>query len=81
VDFIAAAKEAEELEEGDWLWFPNMGAYTTVTSTEFNGFPKPQMLILDTTNQKKLPDPTNFQESEWPQGCQYVSAVKVPEMK
>ncbi len=80
VDFIAAATEAEELDEGDWLWFPNMGAYTTVTSTEFNGFPKPQMLILDTTNQKQLPDPTNFQESEWPQGCQYVSAVKVPQM-
>ena len=26
---------------GDWLWFPNMGAYTSVTASEFNGFPRP----------------------------------------
>jgi ornithine decarboxylase len=42
VDMIAKSESAEELMEGDWLWFPNMGAYTTVTSTEFNGFPKPR---------------------------------------
>jgi len=31
----------EELEVGDWLWFPCMGAYTSSTASEFNGFPKP----------------------------------------
>jgi hypothetical protein len=78
MDFIAAAEEAEELMEGDWLWFPNMGAYTTATSTEFNGFPKPPTIILE-TGQDELPDPSEF--SEWPRWMQYVSPVKVPELQ
>ena len=32
--------------EGDWLLFPNMGAYTSVTSSEFNGFPRPPVYEL-----------------------------------
>jgi hypothetical protein len=39
----------EELEVGDWLYFPLMGAYTSATASEFNGFPKPH-IILDTEN-------------------------------
>lgn len=31
-----------EVQEGDVLRVKNMGAYTTVTASEFNGFPKPQ---------------------------------------
>ena len=76
VDFIAAA-EAEELEEGDWLWFPHMGAYTTVTSTEFNGFPKPPTLVLKGCG-PQLPDPEDFPTDEWPAQLKYVSAVQVP---
>jgi ornithine decarboxylase len=38
---IAHSEEMEDLEIGDWLWFPNMGAYTSVTASEFNGFPRP----------------------------------------
>jgi ornithine decarboxylase len=38
---MIAQAEMEELEVGDWLWFPNMGAYTSVTASEFNGFPRP----------------------------------------
>ena len=34
-----------EMDEGDWLRFDNMGAYTTVTASEFNGFPKPELYI------------------------------------
>jgi len=34
-----------ELFEGDWLYFNNMGAYTIVTASEFNGFPKPELYI------------------------------------
>ena len=30
-----------EVQEGDVLEIPEMGAYTTVTASEFNGFPKP----------------------------------------
>ena len=44
VDVIARCEEMEELEVGDWLWFPQMGSYTNVTATEFNGFPKPSIL-------------------------------------
>lgn len=69
VDMIAKSPAMEELMEGDWLWFPNMGAYTTVTSTEFNGFPKPPVLELD-----DLPSPDSF--TKWPEAT-YVSPVKV----
>jgi ornithine decarboxylase len=44
VDIIARSENMEELEIDDWLWFPKMGSYTTVTATEFNGFPKPSIL-------------------------------------
>ena len=78
VDMIAAAASAEELEVGDWLWFPNMGAYTSVTSTEFNGFPKPRTLTLEAHRPEQLPLAQEFSESAWPSGLQYVSAVQVP---
>ena len=41
VDVIARSECMEELEVGDWLWFPQMGSYTNATANEFNGFPKP----------------------------------------
>ena len=73
VDMIAASPSMEELFEGDWLWFPNMGAYTTVTSTEFNGFPKPPVLELN-----DLPNPESW--LDWPK-VSYVSSVKVPNLR
>jgi len=30
------------LEQGDWLQFPDMGAYTCAAASSFNGMPKPQ---------------------------------------
>jgi len=78
LDMIAAANDAEELMEGDWLWFPNMGAYTSVTSTEFNGFPRPLLVPLETQSTLQLPSPSEFYEEEWPSGLKYVNAVKVP---
>ena len=45
VDVIARATEMEELEVGDWLWFPGMGAYTRATASEFNGFPAPEIFV------------------------------------
>lgn len=48
LDMIADSDDMEELEVGDWLWFPNMGAYTSVTASEFNGFPKPPLHGVDT---------------------------------
>ncbi len=44
LDMIAKSYSMEELDVGDWLWFPEMGAYTSVTASEFNGFPKPPVL-------------------------------------
>jgi ornithine decarboxylase len=75
LDYIASAEDAEELEEGDWLWFPHMGAYTTATSTEFNGFPKPPTYIIE---DEVLPNPKDFGSARWPRGLKYVSPVKVP---
>ena len=47
LDWICNAIQTESLEVGDWLYVPNMGAYTTATATEFNGFPKPDMIEGD----------------------------------
>lgn len=47
LDVIARAQCMEELEVGDWLWFPSMGAYTHATASEFNGFPKPDIFVSE----------------------------------
>lgn len=47
LDQIADAESMEELFVGDWLWFPNMGAYTRATASEFNGFPAPPIHVLE----------------------------------
>ena len=73
VDMIACAEFAEELEVGDWLWWPNMGAYTSVTATEFNGFPRPPVVSVE----DPLPSP-NQVDASWPMNIQYVSSVKTP---
>lgn len=46
---VIARGEMETLEVGDWLYFPLMGAYTSATASEFNGFPKPHSME-DTKN-------------------------------
>jgi ornithine decarboxylase len=53
LDVIARSDDMEELEVGDWLWFPHMGAYTTVTASEFNGFPKPPVFLDDGLHDRK----------------------------
>lgn len=55
LDLIAKSPCMEELEVGDWLWFPYMGAYSSVTASEFNGFPKPPVLDFQ-TNTVMLPE-------------------------
>ena len=74
VDMIAKSESAEELMEGDWLWFPNMGAYTTVTSTEFNGFPRPPLMTLENNS---LPNVNDFDSELWPSKLSYVRHVTV----
>jgi ornithine decarboxylase len=46
---VIAKGPMEELVVGDWLYFPLMGAYTSATASEFNGFPKPD-LLYDTSD-------------------------------
>lgn len=37
-----------KMEVGDWVYYPNMGAYTTVAASKFNGFDKPKIYhIID----------------------------------
>lgn len=81
VDMIATAHEMEELEVGDWLWFPQMGAYTTVTATEFNGFPRPHVQPIESHSPSQLPPLTQFLPADLPSGVQYVSPVKTPTLE
>jgi ornithine decarboxylase len=70
VDVIARATDMEELEVGDWLWFPSMGAYTRATASEFNGFPAPPVFVSDSR-------PPDFQEvsEAAPKGVQRMPPV------
>ena len=52
LDMIAKGP-MEYMEVGDWLYFPLMGAYTSATASEFNGFPKPATIV---DNEYYLPD-------------------------
>jgi len=73
LDWIANSPCMEELEVGDWLCIPNMGAYTSCTSTTFNGFPKPHKIT------SSIIYPSESQLS-WLQGLTYplASMLHVP---
>ena len=79
LDMIADSKDMEDLEVGDWLWFPNMGAYSSVTASEFNGFPKPPMhgtdrsLFVPPVEQLKL----EGYADRFPKEIQTVTAVSI----
>ena len=68
VDVIARAEHMEELEVGDWLWFPAMGAYTRATASEFNGFPVPPVFVDSHVINETF-------HSVRPKGLHYISAV------
>ena len=70
VDVIARAEHMEELEVGDWLWFPAMGAYTRATASEFNGFPVPPVFVDSSDAICALPFHTYK-----PKGVYYMPAV------
>ena len=46
-DVICPSIDFPLLEEGDWLKIDNMGAYTNVTASEFNGFPRPETFYVE----------------------------------
>ncbi len=36
----------EDIQEGDFIYIPNAGAYTTAYASNFNGFPLPDVLVI-----------------------------------
>lgn len=81
LDMIAQSEEMEELEVGDWLWFPNMGAYTSVTASEFNGFPRPPYHADETTMFLPLVDTLKKGgfANEFPKAVKTVTPVSIVE--
>jgi ornithine decarboxylase len=47
LDTISLAEELPELELGDFVYAPNIGAYSTASSTSFNGFSPAQIVHLN----------------------------------
>ncbi len=77
LDVIARSDAMEELEVGDWLWFPSMGAYTTATASEFNGFPKPPT-FEDFDNE--LPKPEAMDMNLSVKEARYIQNVSVKDL-
>ena len=50
IDMIAYSDKMPIMNKGDYLCFPNMGAYTRVSASEFNGFPLPEIIYDDNTD-------------------------------
>lgn len=75
LDVIAQAEHMEELEVGDWLWFPQMGAYTQATASEFNGFPTPDTIVVENVGDLG----TGVREFPWnsPKGVRHIAGVSV----
>ena len=46
IDVICDCVELPELDIGDWLLFPNMGAYTVAAASSFNGFAPPNSTFI-----------------------------------
>eukprot|EP00033_Pygsuia_biforma_P002122 GCRY01002354.1.p1 GENE.GCRY01002354.1~~GCRY01002354.1.p1 ORF type:complete len:470 (-),score=91.75 GCRY01002354.1:313-1722(-) len=43
------------LKPGDWLYYPDMGAYTTSASTTFNGMPRPRLFYTRPAQKVRFP--------------------------
>jgi ornithine decarboxylase len=48
MDCITKNALLPELDVGDWLYFPNMGAYTMCAASTFNGFKKSHVFYTNT---------------------------------
>ncbi|KAI6189873.1 Ornithine decarboxylase [Aphelenchoides bicaudatus] len=44
LDCVERSTHLRRLEIGDWLYYPNMGAYTAVAASNFNGFDTPKTI-------------------------------------
>lgn len=48
IDCLAKETKLPLLEDGDWLYWENMGAYTICAASQFNGFRKSEVLYTNT---------------------------------
>ena len=55
--------ELPELEEGDWIYFDNMGAYSLVLSTPFNGFERPHIYYCISASERLGPNLDHHKEN------------------
>jgi len=46
LDCVSREAALPDLEVGQWLYFPNMGAYTAAAGSNFNGMPLPDKIYL-----------------------------------
>jgi ornithine decarboxylase len=69
---VIARGNMQELEVGDWLYFPLMGAYTSATASEFNGFPKPDLMRDEYGLLPKLEDALKISK---PKDLKYSNAL------
>ncbi|XP_067934271.1 ornithine decarboxylase-like [Watersipora subatra] len=46
LDKIAEEIELPELNDGDWIYFNDMGAYTLAAGSSFNGMPRPRVYYI-----------------------------------
>lgn len=48
LDCLTREAQLPQLKIGDWLVYDAMGAYTVAAGSEFNGFPRPRRLYINT---------------------------------
>ncbi|KAI8098967.1 ornithine decarboxylase [Halteromyces radiatus] len=49
IDCLNKSTRLPLLEEGDWLYYENMGAYTICAASQFNGFQKSKVIYTNTS--------------------------------
>jgi ornithine decarboxylase len=57
IDVIYDNISLPHLEIGDLLIFRSMGAYTSASSSNFNGFPLPKIVLVNSQSENKLIEP------------------------
>lgn len=49
IDCLSKSTRLPLLEEGDWIYWENMGAYTICAASQFNGFKKSEVIYTNTS--------------------------------
>ena len=60
MDIISKEVLLPELQNGDWLYFENMGAYTSSASSEFNGMKRPCVMHVNSRGRGSLEDSVDW---------------------